>query len=59
MPFFSWLLGSDKGKIAAAKEEARVSRGQLATSIVNLDRERTRLEQVMIQMIEERTKDAR
>lgn len=58
MPFFSWLLGSDKRKMAAAKEEARISRGHLATSIVNLDRERTRLEKVMIQMIEERAKDA-
>lgn len=58
MAFFSWLLGKDKEGLAQAREEVRQSRGEIAASLITLDRHRTRLEQVMIQMIEERAKDA-
>lgn len=52
---FGW--GSRKGR-DAKDEEVRKARGQLAKRVVDLDRERTRLEKLMIQMLEERAKDA-
>lgn len=55
---FGWLRPK-RVKIDEAKdEELRVMRGQLAQSVVDLDRNRTRLEKLMVQMLEERARDA-